>query len=43
LKRNILVLNIYKPNNIITKYVKQNKAEVKEDIDKSIIVIEFEG
>lgn len=41
-RKDIIILNLYEPNNRASKYMKQNPVELKAEIGKSkIIIIDF--
>ena len=39
-QEDIVILNVYAPNNGAAKYVKTKQIELKEEIDKSTIIVE---
>ena len=38
-KEDIIMINIYVPNDILSKYIKQKLTELQGEIDNSIIII----
>lgn len=38
-QEDITIMNLYSPNNMASKYMKQNLTETKEEIDNSRIIV----